>query len=101
MRSAAGDRRHDADFVAVFDRRIEVVEEADVFVGDEDVDETSHGARIVADPLLDAGVAVLEGFDHGADIATVDFDGLVRLLVDADLERLRAGLDRTQSVTDG
>jgi GDPmannose 4,6-dehydratase len=32
---------------------------------------------------------------------TVDFDGLVRLLVDADLERLRAGLEVAESVAEG
>ena len=32
---------------------------------------------------------------------TVDFEGLVRLLVDADLERLRARLEKAESVTDG
>ncbi len=32
---------------------------------------------------------------------TVDFEGLVRMLVDADLERLRAQLEKAESVVDG
>src|SRR5262245_3146725 len=44
-------RRDDADFVAVFERRLAVFEEADVFLVDIDVDEAAHLAFVIHEPL--------------------------------------------------
>src|SRR5262249_5865895 len=65
--STSGDRRHDRQLVAVFDRRLEVVEKADVVTVQIDVDEAPHAAAFVADAFLDAAELALEVVDHGAD----------------------------------
>src|SRR4029077_1956573 len=64
---AAGDRRDDRDLVAVLDGRVEVLEEADVFVVGEDVDEAPHLAAVVADALLDARELRLQVGDQRTD----------------------------------
>src|SRR5581483_5178043 len=66
--AAARDRRDDRHLVAVLDRRVEVLQKADVLVLDEDVDEAPYRAGLVADALLDAGKALLQIGDQLADV---------------------------------
>ena len=54
--SAAGDGGDDADDLAVGDRGVEASQEADVFVGDEHVDEAAQRARVVEEALAETGV---------------------------------------------
>src|SRR5690349_1858171 len=65
--AAAGDRGDDRHLVALLHGRLEVLEEADVLAGDEDVDEAAHLAGVVADALADAGVALLQLGEQLAD----------------------------------
>src|SRR5262249_25323929 len=64
---AASDGGDDRDLVAVLDRRLEVLEEADVLVVGEDVHEAAHLARVVADTFLGPGGLRLEVRDERAD----------------------------------
>ena len=52
---ASRDRRDDADFVAVFERRLAIFEEADVLLVHIDVDESAHLAFFIHEAFLDAG----------------------------------------------
>src|SRR6185295_11175579 len=69
MRSlaAAGDGRDDGDLVRVLDRRLQVLEEADVLVVGEDVHEAPDLAALVADALLDPGELRFEAGDEITD----------------------------------
>src|SRR5256885_15394775 len=67
--AAAGDRGNDRDLVRVFDRRVQVLQEANVLVVGEDVHEAAHLAVVVADAFLDAGVLRLEARDERPDRA--------------------------------
>ena len=51
---APGDGRNDADFVAVFERRFLVLEEADVLFVDVNVDEAADVAGFIDQTFLDA-----------------------------------------------
>ena len=74
---ASRDRRDDADFVAVFERRLAVFEEADVLLVDIDVDEAAHLAFFIHEAFLDAGEARLQFDERLADGGGVDFDELL------------------------
>ena len=74
---AAGNRRDDADFVAVFERRLAVFQEADVFLVHIDVDEPADFAFFVHEAFLDAGEARLQFLEGGTDGGGVDFDKLL------------------------
>src|SRR5688572_10743013 len=65
--ASTGNGRDDRDLVRVLDRRIQVLEEANVFVVGEDVDEAPDLAAVVADPLLDPRILRLEAGDQRAD----------------------------------
>src|SRR5262245_2773667 len=65
--AAARDGRDDRDLVRILDRRLQVLEEADVLVVGEDVDEPPDLAVLVADALLDPGVLRLQAGDERAD----------------------------------
>src|SRR5205814_668703 len=65
--------------VALLHRRVEVLQEADVLGADEDVHEPAHRAGVVADALLDAGVALLQLGDQLADGAAGGGDLLLAL----------------------
>lgn len=72
--SAAGNRRNDADFVAVFERRLLVFQEADVFLVHIDVHEAADFAIFIHETFLDAGVASLQFSDRFSDGCAVDLD---------------------------
>ena len=74
---AAGDGGDDADFVAIFERRLAVFEEADVLLVDIDVDEAAHLAFFIHETFLDAGEARLQFDERLADGGGVDFDELL------------------------
>jgi hypothetical protein len=74
---AAGDGGDDTDLVAVFERRLAVLEEADVLLVDIDVDEAAHLAFFIHEAFLDAGEARLQFDDRLADGGGVDFDQLL------------------------
>ena len=74
---ASRDGRDDADFVAVFERRLAVFEEADVLLVDIHVDEAAHLAFFIHKTFLDAGEARLQFDDCLADGGGVDFDQLL------------------------
>src|SRR3989454_412292 len=58
--AASRDRRDDRQLVARLERRLEVLQEADVLAVDEDVHEAPHLSGLVTDALLQARVAPLE-----------------------------------------
>ena len=87
---AAGDGGDDADFVAVFERRRAVLEEADVLLVDIDVDEAAHLAFFIHEAFLDAGEARLQFDERLADGGGVDFD---KLLVVGQLAERRGDAD--------
>src|SRR5262249_51049317 len=66
QRSASGDGRDYGQLVTVFDRRLQVAEEADVVAVQVEVDEAPDTAFFVAQPLLDAAVLAFEVVDPGA-----------------------------------
>src|SRR4030095_12235789 len=70
------DRRHDRQLVARLERRLQVLEEADVLAVHEDVDEALHLARLVADALADAGIARIEIGQQCGHRAALRLDGL-------------------------
>src|SRR5437867_191342 len=59
-----GDRRDDRQLVARLERRVEVLEEADVLAVHEDVHEAPHLPVLVADALLQTRIAPLEIVDQ-------------------------------------
>src|SRR5690606_34772082 len=65
------DQRH---LAAIGDRRVEVVEEADVLVVGEDVDEAAHLAVVVVETLRQPGVLLAEVLQHVTDSAPFDGD---------------------------
>src|ERR1035438_2328179 len=87
---AARDGGDDADFVAVFERRLAVLEEADVLLVDIDVHEAADFAFVVHQALGDAGEARLQFDDRLADGGGVDFD---QLLVVGQLAERRGDAD--------
>src|SRR2546425_13216109 len=58
--AASRDRRANGKLVALLERRLEVLQEADVLAVDEDDHEASHLSGLVTDALLQARVAPLE-----------------------------------------
>src|SRR5262245_2527218 len=74
--STPGDSRDDADFVAVFDRRVEVLQETDVFLVHIHIHEAAHGSGVVEQSFLDAGEAALQVGKGVADSAGFDVDQL-------------------------
>src|ERR1017187_2107538 len=74
---AARNRRDDADFVTVFQRRFPVFQEADVFLVHINVHKTAHLALVIHEAFLDAGEARLQFDDRFADGGGVDFDQLL------------------------
>ena len=64
-----GDDAHD---LAGRDRRVEVLQEADVLVGDEDVDEAPQRTRLVEDALAEPGVRGVELLQHVGDGSAFD-----------------------------
>ena len=83
-------RRDDADFIAVFERRLAVFEEADVLLVDIDVHEAAHLAFFIHEAFLDAGEARLQFDERLADGGGVDFD---QLLVVGQLAERRGDAD--------
>src|SRR5581483_328524 len=80
IRSAAGDGGDDAHFVGGLQRRLQGIEEADIFAVDVDVHEAPDLALLVADAVLDAGVLLLQAIDGFAERAGIGLDdaGVVR-----------------------
>ena len=68
---ASGDRRDDTDFVAFFNGGILVVEEADIFIVEEDVDEAADVALFVTDALGQAGIGLFEAVENLGDCVAV------------------------------
>src|SRR6187402_663539 len=64
--SAAGDCRQDRYLVAVVDRGLQALLEADVLAGDVDVDEAAQVA-VLGDPVAQAFVGVEDGVEDLAD----------------------------------
>src|ERR1039458_176546 len=73
----SGNRRDDADFIAVFERRLFVFQEADVLLVHINVHETAHLAFFIHEAFLDAGEARLQFDNRLADGGGVDFDQLL------------------------
>ena len=65
---APGNGGHDAHFIGFLDRCGVVLEETDVFIIDEDIHETAHITRIVADAFIDAGEGLVEAGEDFADV---------------------------------
>ena len=76
---ASCDGRNDGHFIAILQRSLTVLEEADVFFVHIDVDETANFPGFVDQSFFDSRVLSLEGFDGGTDCCCFDFDdfGLV------------------------
>ena len=70
----SGNCGNDADLIAVFQRRLLVFQEADVFLVHIDVNETANFAFLIHETFLDAGVAALQFGDCFSDGCAVDFD---------------------------
>src|SRR5688572_20546539 len=87
------DRRDDADFVALLHRRVEVLEEADVFVVEVDVDEAVELVGGLEQARLDAGGAALYVVEDLAHISALGLDAVFSVGVvsergwDSDLDR--------------
>src|SRR5215475_3224402 len=72
--SASGDCRHDRDFGAVADRRVEILKKANVFAFDEDVYEAAEFAAVLTDAISKARVASVEVLDQLSHGARLNFD---------------------------
>ena len=72
--SAAGDCRDDADFIAVFDRRLLIFKKSDVLFVDVNIDEPPHCPGVIEQALLDARIAGLQLGDGRADGPGVDLN---------------------------
>src|SRR6476469_1978604 len=72
--SAAGDGGQDRHLVAVGDRRLEAVQEADVIAAHVYVDEPAQPA-VLGDPAAQLAVAVVQGVEHLADRGALDARG--------------------------
>ena len=68
-RLAPGNRWNDADFVPLFQRRILVLQEANVFFVHIDIHEAANFAVFIHQPFLDSGIARLQFGDRFADRA--------------------------------
>src|SRR5260221_5807464 len=73
MCSSAGDRRDDADFIAVFQFGLLVFKATDVFLVYVHVDESADRAGVVQQPFLEPGIAGLELGDHALNGGSVHF----------------------------
>jgi hypothetical protein len=73
-KSSPRDGGNDAHLVPRFDGRLLVLEEADVFAIDVNVDETAQVALRVEEPFADAGVALVEAGEEFADGGALDLD---------------------------
>jgi hypothetical protein len=62
-----GDRRDDADFVALFHGGVLIFEETDIFIVEEDVDEATDIALFVTDALSEAGIGSFEAIEDLGD----------------------------------
>src|SRR5215470_1096471 len=62
-----GDGGHDRHLVALFERGLATVEEADVFLVDVDVDETADLSALLEEAIPQAGKLSLEVVDRGSD----------------------------------
>src|ERR1043166_7990739 len=71
FRSAARNRRQDGPLVAVVDRGVEALLEADVLAGDVDVDEAAQVA-VLGDPLAQIAVRLEDGVERLADGRALD-----------------------------
>src|SRR2546427_12913675 len=67
LASSAGYSGDDADLIPVFERRLLVLEEADVFLINIDVHEPAHFTVVIHQPLFDAGIAGLQLDDRLSD----------------------------------
>src|SRR5258708_36034846 len=73
---AARDRWDDADFVAILQRSLLVLQKADIFLVDVNVDETAHIAFVVHQAFPDSRKAGLELGDGFADGGSRDLNHL-------------------------
>src|SRR5262249_49478544 len=71
-RSPAGDRGHDADRLAVGDRGVDALQEADVLVGEEHVDKAPQAAGLVEETLFETRVRAVERLQRFRDRARLD-----------------------------
>src|SRR2546423_886050 len=72
--STAGYRRDNADFIAILQLRLLILEEANILFVHIDIDEAAHGPRIIEQAFLDAGIARLQFGESVADGLGIDFD---------------------------
>src|SRR5437588_9703259 len=72
--TAAGHGGDDGELVALADRRVEALAEADVGVVDVDVDELAKLARVIVEPVAEAGVRGIEILQRVLDRSTFDAD---------------------------
>src|SRR5688500_6890650 len=79
--SLTSDRRNNRDLIPSLRRRVEVLEEADVFVIEVHVDEAIELVGALEQARLDAAGLVLEAVEHFADVAIrhLDHVGAVRV----------------------
>src|SRR3989338_1742113 len=66
--SPARDGGDDGDLIAVFERRVLALQEADVFLVEIDVHEPPDLALVVADPVFEPRELSVERLDHGLDV---------------------------------
>lgn len=69
---ASRNRRNDADFIAVLQRRVLVLQKADVLFVDVNVHKAAHFAFVIDEPFLDAGKLALQFRDRFADGFGID-----------------------------
>ena len=67
MNLTSGDGGNDADFVAIFERRLLVLQKANVFLVHINIHEPAHFAFFIDQTFLDAGIAGLQFDDGGAN----------------------------------
>src|SRR6266478_3359875 len=72
--TSSGNRRHDADLIAFFDRRFQVLQEADVFVIEVNVHKAIELRRRFEESGLDAGGFGLEVIEYIANGGALGFD---------------------------
>src|SRR5919197_2749468 len=71
----SGDRGHDRDLVRLLELGVEALTEPDVLVVEVDVDELAGLAVSVEQPVLEPGVAAVEGVDRAPQIVGLDVHG--------------------------
>ena len=76
--SATGDRRNNADFITIAEDGVLVVQKADVFAVDIEIEKAAQFVVFITQPVLEPWIAAIKGLDQRVDAVGLEGDaGLI------------------------